>query len=167
MIEDESRSLMTAHDEDAPSADGFTPVVRRDRRLPSVAAAVVVIALVVGGVMWLRSSSSTRPVADRHSQQPIFGGLTQRSPVRCPTIPRFGYQHAVPDTSNATNDALVPAESPKAAAVCAYPNGFDGRATGGRWLHCALSALTAALRRLPRDKPPYPVGCPLAPSGTP
>ncbi len=66
MIEDELRALMTAHDEDAPSADGFTPAVRRDRRLPSVAAAVVVIALVVGGVAGCGPARrNLRPQADR------------------------------------------------------------------------------------------------------
>jgi hypothetical protein len=151
MIEDELRSVMTAHESEAPTADGFTPVVRRDRRLPSVAAAVVVIALVVGGAVWLRSG----PAAPKAAGQPsnLTSSPRPGSPATCPDTPRRVDGNWVPDSAHAPRSEIVPRTPPRSVIVCAYlGQRTSGAPTGQTQLRGDLRSIANALHSVRRDR---------------
>ena len=138
MIEDELRAAMTAHEAEAPWASEFRPHVRRDRRLPSIVGAIIVIVLVVAGVKWIQiGRSPTTPTQ-----------ALGKAAAECPTVPRRADLNLwVPDRSRAPRHSLVPDRTPDSVTVCAYLHTPDGGApTGGTRLDGNLAAVTTALR---------------------
>lgn len=146
MIEDELRSVMAAHNEDAPTAAEFDPIVQRERHLSSVAAAVIVIALVVAGVVWARSSSRPPHRATAGSASP---------PAACPAPPRRADPlYWVPSASYAPTYALVPWQAPDTVTVCGYVDEWGTlKQLGATQLHGDLQSIAATLNSLPRTEP--------------
>jgi hypothetical protein len=138
VIEDELRATMSAHDAEAPSATDFRPHVRRDRHVPSIVGAVIVVVLVVAGVKWLQTGRS--PVTPTRA--------TGQAVADCPTLPRRADLNLwVPDRSRAPRHSLVPDHTPTSVTLCAYLHDSGiGTPTGGTRLDGNLAAVTTALR---------------------